>query len=219
MNVLIVGAAGRTGGLLVDRALAEGHTVTALARDPGKVPGPRAGLTAVRADVLEPAALTGPMSGQDAVVVALGVRGRGATTVFSAGCGNVIAAAEAAGVRRLVAMSSAGLDTGHLPQPQRLVTRLVVGLAYREIHADLARMEEAVRASALDWTILRAPMLKDGGPTGAYRVAVGGHLDRPGPVDRADVADWIVRDLREPATFGQFVEIGGGSAKSSRKAG
>jgi putative NADH-flavin reductase len=208
MKVLVVGAAGRTGGLLAERALRDGHTVTALARDPSRVT-PRAGLTAMRGDVRDPADLAAPMPGQDAVVVALGVRGRGATTVFSEGVGNVVAAAQAAGVRRLVVMSSAGLSTGALPFVQRQITRLVASRIYGEIHADLARMEAVVASSGLDWTILRAPMLKDGEPTSTYQVSVGGHLGKAATVARADVADWIVRNLAEPVTYRQRVEIAG----------
>lgn len=208
MNVLVVGAAGRTGGLLAERALRDGHTVTALARDPDRVTR-REGLTAVRGDALDPADLVAPMAGQDAVVIGLGVRGRGPTTVFSAGVGNVVAAARAAGTARLVVMSSAGLSTGHLPFARRLVTRFVAHRIYGGVHADLERMEAVVTASGLDWTILRAPMLKDGPPTDGYRVAVGGHLDSAGTAVRADIADWIVRNLSTPATYRQRVEISG----------
>ncbi|SHN36008.1 NAD(P)-dependent oxidoreductase [Actinacidiphila paucisporea] len=209
MNLLVVGAAGRTGGLVVDRALRDGHTVTALARDPGKAPSPRPGLTAVRADVLDPAGLTVPMKGQHAVVVALGVHGRGSTTVFSEGVRQVVAAARAAGTTRLVAMSSAGLSTGHLPFVQRQVTRLVAERVYGGIHTDLARMEAVVLDSGLDWTLVRAPMLRDGGPTSSYQVSVGGHVPTARAAVRADIADWIVRNLDEPATYRQHVEIAG----------
>ncbi|MFB8003922.1 NAD(P)-dependent oxidoreductase [Nocardia sp. NPDC056000] len=206
MNVLVVGAAGRTGALLVGRALRDGHTVTALARDPSRI-ADRPGLITTRADVRDKPDLTAAMAGQHAVVVALGARGRGATTVFSEGLGNIVAAAQAAGPPRLAVMSSAGLSTDHLPFLQRHMTHWVATRIYGQIHADLSRMEEVVAGSGLDWTIVRVPMLQDGEPTNAYRVAIGGHLDKAGTAVRADVADWIVRNLAEPATYRQRVEI------------
>ncbi|MFE7800171.1 NAD(P)-dependent oxidoreductase [Nocardia sp. NPDC057440] len=208
MKVLVVGAAGRTGGLLTERALHDGHAVTALARDPNRVTT-RPGLAVVRGDVLVSADLATGMTGQDAVVVALGVRGRGATTVFSEGLGNIASAARTAGTRRLIVMSSAGLSTDQLPFFQRQVTRLVATRIYGEIHADLARMEAVVADSGLDWTIVRVPMLKDGEPTSIYQVSVGGHLGQAATVVRADVADWIVRNLAEPTAYRQRVEIAG----------
>ncbi|MGF6884694.1 putative NADH-flavin reductase [Nocardia sp. GAS34] len=208
MKVLVVGAAGRTGGLLAERALRDGHIVTALARDPSRLTT-RPGLTAMRGDVRDSSDLAAAIPGQNAVVVALGVRGRGATTVFSEGLGNIVAAARSADTRRLIVMSSAGLSTDQLPFFQRQVTRLVASRVYGEIHADLARMEAVVADSGLDWTILRAPMLKDGEPTSTYRVSVGGHLGKAASAVRADVADWIVRNLAEPATYRQRVEIAG----------
>ncbi|WP_194852989.1 NAD(P)-dependent oxidoreductase [Nocardia sp. SYP-A9097] len=206
MNVLVVGAAGRTGGLLVNRALQDGHTVTALARNPSRIAA-RPGLIATRGDVRDAADLAMAMAGQHAVTVALGVQGRGATTVFSEGLGNIVAAAQAAGTRRLMVMSSAGLSTDHLPFIQRHMTHLVATRVYGQIHADLARMEEIVVDSGLDWTIVRVPMLKDGEPTSTYQVSIGGHLDKAGTAIRADVADWIVRNLAEPATYRQRVEM------------
>ncbi|MEV4128862.1 NAD(P)H-binding protein [Nocardia sp. NPDC049707] len=208
MNVLVVGAAGRTGGLLVDRALQDGHTVTGLARDPSRVTT-RPGVNTVRGDVHNPADLATAMAGQNAVAVALGVLGRGRTTLFSDGLGNIVAAAQNAGTRRLIVMSSAGLSTDHLPFLQRQVTHLVAARVYGEIHADLARMETVVADSGLDWTIVRVPMLVDGEPTPTYQLSVGGHLAKAGTAVRANVADWIVRNLAEPSTYRQRVEIGG----------
>lgn len=208
MNVLVVGAAGRTGSLLAERMLEDGHTVTALARDPSRIAA-RPGLIATRGDVRDPTDMASAMAGQDAVAVALGVRGRGATTVFSEGLGNIVDAAEAGGTRRLVVMSSAGLSTAHLPFLQRRITHLVATRIYGQIHADLARMEAVVVDSELDWTIVQVPMLKDDEPTSTYRVSIGEHLDKAGTAVRADVADWIVRNLAEPTTFRQRVEIAG----------
>ncbi|MEV7189574.1 NAD(P)-binding oxidoreductase [Kitasatospora sp. NPDC093102] len=208
MRIAVVGATGRTGRLVVDLALAAGHTVTAVARDPARLPHFAYGtpLTA-RADVSRPGSLHGPLNGQDAVVATLGTTGRRATTVFSDGARELTAAVRAGGGQHLVTMSSAGLDTGRLPFAQRVVTRLVVDRLYREIHHDLARMEAALAGSDTAWTVVRVPMLKDGPPPAGPRVSYDRPLPRAGTATRATVAEWIVGHLGDPETFRRLVHL------------
>ncbi|MFJ6774604.1 NAD(P)-dependent oxidoreductase [Kitasatospora sp. NPDC091257] len=208
MRIAVVGATGRTGRLVVDLALAAGHTVTAVARDPARLPAHTHGsaLTA-RADVGEPGSLHGPLNGQDAVVATLGSTGRGATTVFSDGARELTAAVRDGGLRHLVTMSSAGLDTSRLPFAQRVVTRLVVDRLYREIHHDLARMEAVLAGSDTAWTVVRVPMLKDGPPSVGPQISYDRPLPRAGTATRATVAHWIVGHLGDPATFRRLVHL------------
>ncbi|MFB6892809.1 NAD(P)-dependent oxidoreductase [Kitasatospora sp. NPDC056327] len=208
MEIVVVGAAGRTGRLFVGKALEAGHAVTALLRDPAGLPVEHERLTKVRGDVFDPDTLTGPLDGKDAVVVALGVTGRAATTVFSEGVRNIVAAARGGGVRRLVAMSSAGLETGHLPVLQRFVAGFVVHRIYRNIHLDLARMEAEIESGGVpEWTILRVPMLTDGPATPGYRTVIGGHLPKASRAARANVADCLLACLGDPATHRRRVEV------------
>ncbi|WP_051837165.1 NAD(P)-dependent oxidoreductase [Streptomyces sp. NRRL WC-3742] len=211
MKIAVVGATGRTGRLVVDLALAAGHTVTAVARDPAKVPAFTHGtpLTA-RADVGRPGSLHEALAGQDAVVAALGTAGRGATTVFSDGARELTAACASGGARHLVAMSSAGLDTSRLPFAQRLVTTLVVDRLYREIHHDLARMEALLAKSDTPWTVVRVPMLKDGPASARPQVAYDRPLPRAGTAARATVAAWILGHLGDEETFGRLVHLSDG---------
>lgn len=211
MKLAVVGATGRTGRLVVDLALAAGHTVTAVARTPDRLPPFAHGTPRIaRADVSRPGSLLEPLAGQDAVVSALGTTGRTATTVFSDGARELVSAARAGGVGHLVVMSSAGLETGHLPFAQRVVTRLVVDRLYREIHHDLARMEAVLRSSDTAWTVVRAPMLKDGPPAAAPRVSFDLPLPGAGTATRATVAAWIVRHLGVAATFRRRIAIADG---------
>ncbi|MFH8624150.1 NAD(P)-dependent oxidoreductase [Streptomyces vietnamensis] len=208
MKIAVVGANGRTGRLVVDLALAAGHTVTAIARDPARIPAFTHGtpLTA-RADVALPGSLHGVLAGQDAVVAALGTAGRAATTVFSDGARELTAACAAGGVGHLVAMSSAGLDTSRLPFAQRLVTSLVVDRLYREIHQDLTRMETLLAQSDTPWTVVRVPLLKDGLASTHPRTSYDRPLPRAGTAARATVAAWIVAHLGNAETFRRVVHV------------
>src|SRR5713226_5543386 len=198
MELLVIGAAGRTGRRVVDQALAAGHAVTAYVRHTEALTRDDR-LTVQQGDVLDSGAVSAAMAGKDAVISVLGVKGRGPTTVFSAGMANVIAAMNANGARRLVAVSSGGLDSGaDVPLPQRLVATYIVARLLRNIYADLARMEAELEASGTDWTVIRATLLTEKPATGAYRVAVGGSLSRPERISRADLAAYIVSCVTMP---------------------
>ncbi len=208
MDLVVIGAGGRTGRLVVDQALAGGHRVTAYVRRPEVVTVRHDRLAVVRGDVLDPGGVMDVIADKDAVVSTLGVKGRSTTTVFSEGITNVVRAMEAKGVRRVLTVSSAGLSIGpHMPLPQRLVAGYIIERILRNIYLDLARMEDELEVSDTDWTVVRAPLLADRPASGQYRVAVDGHLTRPGRISRADLAGCIVSRIADYDTFRKRVEI------------
>lgn len=208
VDLLVVGAAGRTGRHIVDLALASGHVVTAFVRRPDTL-GPRHDrLTVVKGDVLDAGSVTGVMERREAVISALGVKGRGPTTVFSTGMANVLTAMKAHAVRRVVAISTAGLDPDvEMPLAQRIVSNMIVARMFRNLYRDQAQMEEVLAPSDTDWTVVRATMLTDKPATGKYRVAVGGTLSRPERIGRADLAAYMVSCLNDPETYRKKVMI------------
>ena len=106
MKLTIFGATGATGTFLTEQALAAGHQITAVVRDPARMSVPaRAGLRVVTADLMDPAAISEPVAGADAVLAAFGPRGTGPTTVLREGTRSVIEAMHKEGTRRLVALS------------------------------------------------------------------------------------------------------------------
>ncbi|MFE0651604.1 NAD(P)-dependent oxidoreductase [Streptomyces sp. NPDC059534] len=214
MRLLLFGVTGGTGAQLLDQALGAGHQVTAVARDPARVPvtDPGTRLTVVPGDVLAPDGWRRAVPGHDAVVSCLGSTDRKhPTTVYSQGARNIVEAMRAAGVGRLLCLSSAGLEiTPDVPLPQRLVTRFVVQRLYRHGYADMARMETFMAsASAGDtaWTVVRPPMLTDGPLTGRYRTAENGHLDRPKSLSRADLAHYLLSGVGDARAHRAVVEV------------
>ena len=193
MNLIVFGATGGTGRQVVAQALTAGHAVTAVARRRDALAIRHDRLAVLHGDVLEPATLAQPLAGQDAVVSALGVRSRAPTTVFSAGVSNIIQAMEAAGVRRLICISAAGLDPGF--GLLRWIAKSILYAMLRHAYDDMRRMEALVKDSGLDWTIIRAPMLMDEPRTGQYQIATNKHLARGRSIARADLADYIVTHL------------------------
>lgn len=160
MNLAIFGANGRTGRVLTARALAAGHTVTAVTRHPEEFPLHDALLTVFRGDVLDPAPVDGAIAGTDAVLSVLGVPyGRKPITMYSEGMANIIRAMQRHQVRRLLAVTSTAVDRRYDNGGgfffERVLKPLIAVSIGRTTYADQERMETLMRDSGLDWTILR----------------------------------------------------------------
>ncbi|MGW8762430.1 NAD(P)-dependent oxidoreductase [Streptomyces sp. NPDC055815] len=214
MKLMLFGVTGGTGAQLLAQALAAGHQVTAVARDPARVPvtDPAARLALLPGDVLAPEAWRQAVTGHDAVLSCLGSTDRKhPTTVYSEGTRNIVEAMRASGVGRLLCLSSAGLEvTPEVPLPQRLVTRYVIQRLYRHGYADMARMESFVRSPAADgtaWTVVRPPMLTDGPLTGTYRTAENAPLQRPKSLSRADLAHYLLTHVDDRRAHRAVVEV------------
>jgi uncharacterized protein YbjT (DUF2867 family) len=219
MKLTVFAATGGVGRQIVDQALAAGHDVTAVARNPLTLPG---GVRAVAADLaaVDPAALEPAVAGSDAVLSGLGPRSRADAGIASVGTRAIVRPMQATGVRRIVVVSAAPVATvasPGRPNPPRhdpgdgfLMRHLAVPAlvtALRDVYADLALMEDVLRDSGLDWTAVRPPRLTNRPPTGTYRTAIGRNLRRGLLVARADVAHLMLAVLDRPETIGQTVGI------------
>ncbi|GLZ45603.1 NADH-flavin reductase [Actinomycetospora sp. NBRC 106375] len=199
MRLVVLGASGGTGREVVTQALADGDEVVAVARAGSEVP---AGATVVRAEISDVETLAEAVAGADAVVSALGTRGRGPTSVCTDGVGAAIAAMRRTGVRRLLVVSASGLPGEGDDAALRWLVKPVLQRILRHHYADLTRMDEIVRASDLDWTIVRPPQLTDGPRTDRYRRALDRHVARGHRVARADLAAELLRLAREAGVDG-----------------
>ncbi|MEZ4237473.1 MAG: SDR family oxidoreductase [Myxococcota bacterium] len=193
-HLLVLGATGGTGRHLVDQALAAGHTVTALVRDPQRLPA-RPGLRLVRGDATDAARLDEVVPGHDAVLCAVGAPARDAGRVRERSAAALVPAMQRAGVRRLIVLSSYGVaeTRAHLPWIMRwLVVPLYLGRAF----ADHEAQEQVVRDSGLDWTLVRPPHLHDGPRRDRTRVDFAPDDPTVQPkLSRADVAAFLLAQL------------------------
>lgn len=199
MKLTVFGATGKSGRILVRKALEAGHELTAFARTPEKLDARHDRLSVVKGDALDAAAVAEAIRGSDAVVSLIGVNPKSLEPVFAASVANMIAGMRAAGVRRLVLSAGAGVgdpnDAGGLAG--RLIGGLIKLLARRAYEDGLAAAA-AIRAAAdLDWTMVRLPMLSDEpGGRGSLRI---GYLGKgTGPrLSREDLAGFMLRELVE----------------------
>ena len=220
MKLTIVAATGGIGRQLLHQAVAAGHEVTAVVRSPAKLTGEAVRVVAADLAGAAPAVLESAVSGADAVLSGLGPRSSAEAGVAARGTRAVMAAMAATGVKRIVVVSAAPIGTVPSPgRPQppkhdpgdgfvmRHVLNPLVKVALRTHYADLALMEELLRDSDLDWTVVRPPRLTDKPLTGSYRTAYGRNLRGGLTISRADVAHLMLHVLDDPATIGQTVGV------------
>ncbi|MFF9017561.1 NAD(P)-dependent oxidoreductase [Streptomyces sp. NPDC014870] len=208
MKLTVFGATGGVGREIVRQALDAGHDVTAVVRDPARLPVTGERLEVFRADLTDPGALRGAVAGKDAVLSGLGARGRADAGIAAKLTRSVLAAMDAEDVRRLLVVSAAPL--GPVPDGQSFVDKAalaIVNAVFKDTYADLRVMEAEVAASGTRWTSVRPPKLTDKPVTGRYRSVVGGTPPRGRSLARADVAHAMLAMIDDPATIGQPVGV------------
>lgn len=201
MRLAIFGATGRAGRVLVAHALQQGHEVTALTRDPARI-SPRPGLRVVGGDVRDPASVAATLDGTEAIVSTLGRRRRG-PDICTEGIRTVLARAADGGPRRLVVLSNYGVAESR----HRSAYVTVSWLLERAVLRDKEQMEALLPHSDTDWTVVRAPVLTNGPRTGDYRTGADLRLSFSARVSRADLAEFMLTEVRDSTYPRQAVAI------------
>ncbi len=216
MKVAVFGASGRTGGLLVERCLAKGYEVTVLVRRPEAfrlwervrmVEGSVFDGEAVRRT------LSGDGAGAEVVLSALGARSLKKEDVLERAVPVLVAAMKAEGVRRIVALGSAGALEDSLKQQAAwrrwFVQTIVYNTVLKWAVASQVDQWKVLAASGLDFTMVMPPMLTEGKGRGLGRVRVDGEaLPRGGArIAREDVADFMVAQVEGREWVGKGVYV------------
>lgn len=205
MKILVFGAGGGVGGLLVEQALAAGHEVTAFVRDASGFDRP--GARVIEGDVLDAAAVASAVAGHDAVLDTIG----GTTPWKRTGlepdaARNIAEGMRESGVRRLVVTSAMGVgDSGEVAGS--FYEYLLVPTFLRGTMKDKAEMEQDLKAADLDWVVVRPAGLTDGEPTGRVKVYEPGSGDKAHKIARADVAAFMLEQVTSDRHLRQAVTI------------
>jgi len=195
MHIALFGATGRVGGRVLEYALAEHHTVRALARDPGKL-APRPGLEIIEGDVLDPAAVARVIAGTDAVISGLGGAGvDDPGDAQSQGMRNIVAGMQRHGVKRVLGVAGGGIldsTSGGLRHDQPSFPAI-----FKKVSSRHKEAWHALRDSGLDWTMIATGDIVPGERTGVYR-ALEDYLPEGGRrISVEDVADFLLTSLRD----------------------
>ncbi|MFN4908791.1 MAG: NAD(P)-dependent oxidoreductase [Bacteroidota bacterium] len=164
MKLAIFGATGLTGGLVLAKALEQGHEVVALVRDPSRVSLNHPQLTVLGGSPTAPEDVERCIKGADVVIHCLGIGGKGdgrTTTLVSDSVKVVLSAMAKHGVQRIVCMSNVGAGGSGTWFANRIVLPLFVRWLLPIIE-DKDRMEEALRVSSVEWVSVRLPNIVEG---------------------------------------------------------
>lgn len=194
-NIVIIGASRGIGLVLLDQAFQQGHSVTALFRNPQRFSMRHERLRTVIGNVVDQETLNKAIAGQDVVCWTIGIRPTCKTvTVFSNGTNRLLQAMKEARVRRLICVTGigAGDSRGH---GGFFYDWIVNPLLLRKIYEDKDRQEALIRASDAEWVIVRPGFLTNGPLTGKYRVLSDLSGVSAGKISRADVANFMLENI------------------------
>lgn len=201
LNIAVIGATRGIGLEVVKAALEDGHHVTVLVRNPGRLAVRHERLRIETGDALDPDAVARVVEGQDVVCDCLGTKNVfKKVTLFSRAAENLARALKPQQLLIAVTGVGAGDSKGH---GGFFYDRLVLPLVVRGIYADKDRQEEIIRRRVARWIIVRPGLLTNGPRTGRYRALVDLEGVRGGTISRADVADFILKQAKSPEFLGK----------------
>ena len=196
MKLLVIGATRGIGRSLVEQGLAEGHAVTVLVRDPGRLTADHERLNVIKGDIRDTAAVGRAVKDQEAVCITIGIAPtRKPVSVFSEGARNVVAAMTDGHARLLVCVTGIGAGDSK-NHGGFFYDRIFNPLLLKTIYEDKDRQEALVCESGLEWIIVRPGFLTNGPMTGSYRALTELEGVRAGKISRADVAHFILTEIK-----------------------
>lgn len=197
MKVLVIGATGRLGSLLVEYALEAGHEVTAFARNIDRVNLEHKRLDLYQGDVLYPGLLDGAIQGKDAVLSVIGIRQfKGPITLLSKGIRNISEIMQKHQVKRLITITGAGILQEN--EHQIVMETLSFPPNLQNLSLDHLRVWELLKISTLDWTIACPSFMHNGERTQAYLTGEDRYPRKSrNEVSVEDVADFMVKEMTE----------------------
>ena len=198
MKLIIFGATGNTGKLLVEQALAAGNQVVAYIRNPIKLNMKSERLTIIQGELADEEKIESALKEVDAVLSVMRPKGGSKSKPLTRGMQIIIAAMKKQGVRRLIITSTLSTKDPHdLPEFRAKALVALVRLAMRAAYEEIVSVANTVRASDLDWTILRLTLLNNKPKSGKVRAGYLGKGEVGTWISRADIADFMIKQVQD----------------------
>jgi putative NADH-flavin reductase len=206
MKIVVFGASGRTGALIVDQALDAGHQVVAYVRRESALGKTHPNLKSLVGELNSTTQLHAALKGADVCISALGGGSlrKHASNIIN-GIDHIVKVAEKEDVKRFIYLSSLGVGESRykMPQPLRFV---IADLLLRVPLADHAVNEARITASKLNWTIVRPGGLNDGKLVNQLKYGTGNELLKgSASISRASVAAFMLAQIDNPSFEKQAV--------------
>jgi putative NADH-flavin reductase len=207
-KVIVFGATGGSGKQVVEQALEAGYEVKAIIRKPETFNINHPNLKIIKGDVLQPITFQDELKDVTAVMSCLGIPKVQPTTLYSESMENIIKVMKRCNVTRILCISSSAIDIP--PKSSFIMTFLlknVLQRIYKPVYADMTLMENKLKSSNLDYTIVRAPKLTDGKKTKKHRIVTQQPLKKIPTISRADLAAFMLNIINKDNTFKSTIEV------------
>ena len=203
MRIVVIGASGRTGSLVVKALVAARHQVVGTIRNPKHMAklvklGAEAALIDLDKSGFDDIVFA--IKGADAIVFAAGSAGGESSALDRKGTLRTVRAAEKAGVKRYVSISAIGASTG--------MSTKTMSDEMKDYYKEKRAAGKHITGSTLDWTILEPAELTDGKGTGKVNLSEAPLEETK--ISRADVAAVTLAVLEAPKTIGHVYQLTAG---------
>ena len=210
MKIVLWGSTGLTGREVLYQALEGGHEVKAVARNPRMIEVEHANLAVVQGDALNFQSVQEAVAGGEVVISTLGsgatfAKARKPTTIYSEGFANIVAAMRKHNIRRFIALLSVGtVDDPYEPFIHKWMIRPLI----RATYDDMRKAENFLAGcDDLGWIVIRPMRLLNTSRTGKYRTAVDVLPLGGVGISRADLAEFILKQLYTDEHLRSYVTI------------
>lgn len=208
MNVLVVGANGAVGQIVIVELLNSNHEVTALTRNAAAIQLKHPQLTVLQGTPTNSADLEGALAGQDAVISTLGARTNKKTTLRTDVARNLVSGMKKQHVRRLVWLDAAGVGSSKefVQRSSFLFGRIIMPLFLNNMYNDGASADSIIEKSGCEWVIVRPMSFTN--KARAENLTVLTDMSRTVRlglrIARADVAAFMVEQLTKDDYVGKM---------------
>lgn len=203
MKIAVFGGSGRTGQILVRKALEQGHEIRALVRTPSKMTASHPRLTLVQGNLQDRNKVAETITGTDCVISLVGPGKGEKADLMRSLAAHLVETMSAAGIRRVIYITGAGVTQPE--DPPALTAKILIPimkLFARDVLDDSFGGVNRIKASNLDWIVIRAPMLGDDPVSGVYRTGYIKPTFKKLP--REDLADFILKQLNDNTWLGKL---------------
>ena len=206
-TIAIFGGTGRTGQHVVEQGLQKGYTLKVLARTPEKLKTNHPGLRVIHGDVHDKSAVDKVVAGSDVVINVVGHTKNSAKDVQTVATINIIEAMKKHGLKRIISLSGAGLDSPKdVDHFGRKMVKFIMNIVAKDILVDAENHYKVLKQADVDWTIARPPRLADGPHTGKYKVGYL-KLGAGDKLNRANLADFLLTQIEDDQYIGEMPNV------------
>lgn len=194
MKIILFGATGPTGKLILENLIKENHQVTCFVRNPGKIHIKSDLITVITGSILDAKAIEMALRGQELVISALGSKPTLKDKTMSQAATLIVQAMEKQNVKRIIVISTLGIKETY-GMMGLLFTYALQTIVLRNNFSEKVKIENMLEKSNLEWIAVRPSVLTNGAKTGSYKEGFDKHETITPKISRSDVADFILKNI------------------------